>query len=267
MIQLDNWVISRLSEPFEAHEVRWRPGAANSFLAYIDARQVVERLNQVVGAENWEDNYTPIEFRNTEIKETTNIAELKAKAVEEKWNISDNFWVNKMGEITSLKNKAYATYSYNHVHFGGIKCSLTVLNVNKEDVGTPSLADHMKGAHSDALKRAAVKFGIGAYLYDLKNIKGGYIERGIVVEAPELPDWALPTPRGNPDDAILSLFEQAKANSNCHPVMLEKIFSKISVMGNYNTFAPLVTKRMVYEELLMFIKNSDGSSALPKTHV
>jgi hypothetical protein len=252
-INLDNWVISRLSEPFEEHEVRWRPGAANSFLAYIDARQVVERLNYVVGAENWDDFYNPIQFVNTEIKETTNLAELKTRAELEKWNIQDNFWVNRAGEITSLKNKAHATFSYNGIHYGGIKCSLTVLGVTKEDVGTTSLADQMKGAHSDALKRAAVKFGIGSYLYDLKNIKGGYIERGVVIEPPELPEWAVPKPRGNPDDAILSLFEKAKGIKNMDSFQLNNIFLEISVMGNYNNLAPLVVKRNVYEKLISLI--------------
>jgi len=257
---LDNWVISRLSEPFEAHEIKWRPGAAGSFLAYIDARQVVERLNFVVGAENWYDYYHPIHFVDTEIKETTNLSELKERAITEKWNISDNFWTNRSGEITSLKNKSHATYAYHDINYGGIKCSLTVVNVTKEDVGTTSLADQMKGAHSDALKRAAVKFGIGAYLYDLKNIRGGFVERGVVIEPPELPEWALPKQKGNPDDAILALFEKARSIKTINPFNIEKIYLKISVMGSYNSFAPLILKRYVYEELSGLIKSANNSS-------
>jgi hypothetical protein len=254
---LDNWVISRLSEPFEAHELKWRPGAAGSFLAYIDARQVVERLNNVVGAENWYDFYQPIQFIDTEIKDVTNLTELKARAIEEKWNINENFWVNRSGEITSLKNKSHATFAYNNIHYGGIKCSLTVIYTMKEDVGTTSLADQMKGAHSDALKRAAVKFGIGSYLYDLKNIKGGYIERGVVIEPPELPEWALPKSKGNPDDAILALFEKAKNTEKINTYTVEQLYSKISVMGSYNHFAPLILKRYVYEELSSLIKKTE----------
>jgi len=43
--------------------------------------------------------------------------------------------------------------------------------ISKTDVGSPSeqpdVGDRLKAAFSDALKRAAVKFGIGRYLYRL----------------------------------------------------------------------------------------------------
>lgn len=254
---LDNWVISRLSEPFDIHELKWRPGAFNSFLAYIDARQVVDRLNYVVGANDWYDKYAPTEFKNTETKETTNLTELKARALAEKWNTQDTFWTNRQGEITSLKNKAYATYAHRDIIYGGITCVLCVLNICKEDVGTTSLADQMKGAHSDALKRAAVKFGIGSYIYDIKNLRGGHIERGVVVEPPELPDWAVPKPRGNPDEAILSLFEKARSLPSINLLVLENIYREICVMGNYNTLAPLIQKRYIYEKVSSLISETE----------
>ncbi len=47
-----------------------------------------------------------------------------------------------------------------------VKCRLTVLEVTKEDVGE---GDSLKAAFSDALKRAAVKFGVGRYLYRLEK--------------------------------------------------------------------------------------------------
>lgn len=57
-----------------------------------------------------------------------------------------------------------------------VKCRLTVLGVTKEDVGE---GDSLKAAFSDALKRAAVKFGVGRYLYELPKkwvpLKGGAI--------------------------------------------------------------------------------------------
>lgn len=50
-----------------------------------------------------------------------------------------------------------------------VECSLSVLGVTKTDVGqiSPGEKDDKmwKSAYSDAFKRAAVKFGIGAYLY------------------------------------------------------------------------------------------------------
>ncbi|MGC8967835.1 MAG: Rad52/Rad22 family DNA repair protein [Thermus sp.] len=47
-----------------------------------------------------------------------------------------------------------------------VKCRLTVLGVTKEDVGE---GDSLKAAFSDAIKRAAVKFGVGRYLYRLEK--------------------------------------------------------------------------------------------------
>jgi hypothetical protein len=45
--------------------------------------------------------------------------------------------------------------------------------ITKTDVGSPSEqpdgGDRLKAAFSDALKRAAVKFGIGRYLYRLRR--------------------------------------------------------------------------------------------------
>jgi hypothetical protein len=58
---------------------------------------------------------------------------------------------------------------------GAVQCTLSLrlgnLWVSKQDVGGPSdqedAGDRMKAAFSDALKRAAVKFGIGRYLYSM----------------------------------------------------------------------------------------------------
>jgi hypothetical protein len=80
---------------------------------YIDARDVMDRLDEVVGCENWQDKYTVLAF-------------------------NDSQWA--------------------------VECTLVVNGVAKTDVG---VGDAPKDAYSDALKRAAVKFGIGRYLYDM----------------------------------------------------------------------------------------------------
>ena len=254
-MKFDNWVFSRLSEPFSADEVHWRAGGGNTILAYIDARQVIERLNYVVGAENWSDYYDPIVFENTDVRETTDFEALKEKYVKQGVNLTDVFWMRN-GVINNVKNKADATFSYNNVKYGGVRCTLNVLGSIHQDVGTVSMADQFKGAHSDALKRAAVKFGIGMYLYDLKNLRGGRVDRGIVVEPPTLPDWALPAERGNPDDAIMQMFEKARQNKNINSIEIENIYNSISVMGNYNSAAPLIVKRDVYEQLKTLIDSA-----------
>ena len=48
-----------------------------------------------------------------------------------------------------------------------VECRLTVDGITRTDVGTGDGEESAKSAYSDALKRAAVKFGVGRYLYDL----------------------------------------------------------------------------------------------------
>ena len=89
-----------------------------------------------------------------------------------------------------------------HVLPGGknVECVLTVLGVSKSDVGEAGgdgQADALKTAYSDALKRAAVKFGIGRHLYEMEmqwKLFDGYkiIEVAEVKPKPE-PDSPVPT--------------------------------------------------------------------------
>lgn len=77
-----------------------------------------------------------------------------------------------------------------------VECTLTIDGVSKSDVGEPSgsdFADKVKGAYSDSLKRAAVKFGIGRYLYRLEGQWVDYdAQRKQLTRTPTLPAWALP---------------------------------------------------------------------------
>jgi hypothetical protein len=55
--------IDALRAPFPGEEIHWRAGATNGegtralALAYIDARAVMDRLDEVVGPMNWADTY------------------------------------------------------------------------------------------------------------------------------------------------------------------------------------------------------------------
>ena len=66
-----------------------------------------------------------------------------------------------------------------------VKCRLTVLGVTKEDVGE---GDSLKAAFSDALKRAAVKFGVGRYLYRLEKQGVDYDPETGRFTPPKLPE-------------------------------------------------------------------------------
>lgn len=85
---------------------------------------------------------------------------------------------------------------YSVLPCGSVVCTLYVYvsdkgsNVGRQDVGT---GKDVKAAFSDALKRAAVKFGVGRYL---KRIKPQWCEydphKKQLSKTPVLPAWALP---------------------------------------------------------------------------
>jgi hypothetical protein len=78
-----------------------------------------------------------------------------------------------------------------------LRCKLGEAWVVKADVGSPSEqpdeGDRHKAAFSDALKRAAVKFGIGRYLYRLPRTWCDWDgQKKCFLRPPQLPAWALP---------------------------------------------------------------------------
>lgn len=84
---------------------------------------------------------------------------------------------------------------------GEVECRLSVKIggqwITKADVGSqseqPDGGDRMKAAYSDALKRAAVKFGIGRYLYRLPQQWVDYDPvRKRITQTPTLPAFAVP---------------------------------------------------------------------------
>lgn len=137
----------RLLMPFPENKVHWRVGATTKDkksglpLAYIDARDVMTRLDEVFGIGKWQDEY----------KETATgriICELSCYI--------DSMWIKKSD--------------------------------GAGDTGT----EGEKGAISDAFKRAAVKFGIGRYLY---SVKMGFIpidQYRKLTTKPRMPQWATP---------------------------------------------------------------------------
>lgn len=84
---------------------------------------------------------------------------------------------------------------------GSVVCELSARIggewVKKTDVGSPSeqpdAGDRCKAAFSDALKRAAVKFGVGRYIYALPQFWLPYdTQRKQFTAFPTLPAWAVP---------------------------------------------------------------------------
>lgn len=67
--------------------------------------------------------------------------------------------------------------------------------ITKWDGADDSATEAVKGGLSDAMKRAAVQWGIGRYLYQLENMWVPLKPQGrshVMVNEPRLPQWALP---------------------------------------------------------------------------
>lgn len=115
---------AKLSAPFPASAVSWRSqsmtgdGTKAKALAYIDARDVMHRLDDVCGPENWQDTYAE-----------------------------------------TPKGRLICTIA--------IRCGDDW--VAKSDGAGDTDVEGEKGAISDSFKRAAVKWGVGRYLYDVDS--------------------------------------------------------------------------------------------------
>lgn len=60
-------LLKQLKNPFDERFVKWRVGATSKdkttgiALAYIDAREVMKRLDEVLGVDNWQSKHTAID--------------------------------------------------------------------------------------------------------------------------------------------------------------------------------------------------------------
>ncbi|MDR6753466.1 Rad52/Rad22 family DNA repair protein [Deinococcus soli (ex Cha et al. 2016)] len=95
-----------------------------------------------------------------------------------------------------------------------VKGRLTVLGVTREDIGEAPEGDlgTLKAAASDALKRCAVHFGIGRYLYDLPKTWADWDDaKKAPTQTPELPQWARPDHERTPGGAhLMQAMEQLR---------------------------------------------------------
>lgn len=123
-------MFDELSKPFSPDLVSWRIGStkadktAGLALAYIDARDVMERLDEVCGPQNWQCRYSHANSKT--------ICDIGIKCnADDPTKVAEWIW--------------------------------------KADGAGDSDVEAEKGALSDAFKRAAVRWGIGRYLYHIKS--------------------------------------------------------------------------------------------------
>ena len=123
-------LLAALAEPFASDAIHWRVGSTTSdnkrgmALAYVDARDVMNRLDQVCGR---------------------------------------------------------------------VVCCISIHNQTRSDGAGDTQVEAEKGGLSDAFKRAAVKWGIARYLYQLPNEWVQLDAKRKIMQPPTLPHWALPS--------------------------------------------------------------------------
>lgn len=160
--------LARLRDPFAPADIEWRVQTAGEkngkpwarVLAYVTNRAIMERLDDAVGPENWQN-------------------------------------------------------AFREGPAGGVVCGISVRVpradgtadwVTKWDGAENSDVEPVKGGLSNAMKRAAVQWGIGRYLYDLEEgwaqvHDGGRFSaktrdgKWFKWDPPALPEWATPKPR------------------------------------------------------------------------
>lgn len=157
----------KLREPFAAEDIEWRVQSAGvtndkawaTVIAYVTNRAIQSRLDAVVGAPNWKNEYS--------------------KAPDE-----------------------------------GVLCGLSIKDgdewITKYDGAENTNIEAVKGGLSGSMKRAAVQWGVGRYLYDVEttfvsmqkekpsNMKDWHMhydkdsKTRYYWKSPNLPSWAMP---------------------------------------------------------------------------
>jgi hypothetical protein len=188
----------QLKAPFSPNQIKWRAsnfnGDKSTALLYLDARDVMDRLDDVFGIGRWTTDYKDLDTRCV----------CKLSVSFDGWG-----WVHK------------------------------------SDVGTQSTFEGEKGMYSDALKRAAVQFGIGRYLYDddiLNNKRFSTSNKRFTKEA---------------DDEIYMLVESHyRTYANSKSNLLLALFQSATTLKELKKY--YTDNKVVVEEL----KSEDSEAAL-----
>lgn len=135
---------AKLKAPFRPDEIEFRITATSNnkglAVAYVQNRAVQNRLDEVMGFNNWKNE----------------------------------FIVTDKGKICGLSLRINDEW------------------ITKYDGANDTKIEATKGGISDSMKRAAVQWGIGRYLYNLPSQWVKIDGNKKILEHPKLPNWALP---------------------------------------------------------------------------
>lgn len=161
----------KLAVPFPESKIHWRIGNKTkdkkkaSALAYVDARDVMDRLDAICGVNGWKDEY--------EVEPPRYVQKVKKG-----WNNNpDEKWMEQI--------------------CGRVICRLSIKDpktgewITKCDGAGETNVEGEKGGISDAFKRAAVKFGVNRDCYRIDSYYYQIDQYGKFIEKPKLPSWYL----------------------------------------------------------------------------
>lgn len=227
MTQEEQKIIAALQRPFPADDIEWRVQSqwmksngepCATILAYVTARGVMDRLDEVFGPSGWRDEYR--EWQGTSVLCT-------------------------------------------------LTCTMNGVEVSKQDVAENTNVEAVKGGVSGALKRAAVKWGIGRYLYNIGDSYAVFNPHGkyrtkidgktYKWNPPELPDWALPSAKGRstskkPDKTpstplretqINGSVEEGKTSAPDKEENLRDLIGEIAILQTQTNQSPQQEKKML----------------------
>lgn len=174
MSKLSPDAVEKLRAPFNPEDISWKPQTVDYkaktalAVAYADPRAYVDRLNEVFGVGGWHDDYHFIVTPFTKF--------IKGKAAyREKPATEDKFIAgNKVIVVATITVPEF------EIH---------VSSTGDSDASDDNAAT---SAEAQAFKRAAMKLGLGRYLYELPKVTAGYDYGKWTDGPPQLPDWALP---------------------------------------------------------------------------
>lgn len=165
-------ILAKLAEPFDPEDIKWLPKIVNKGqdsamgLAYADPRVYIDRLNDVVGSDGWQQQIVSV------------IPAVGYSQFKKGWGEKPDTNITGQGKLM-------------------VVCRVCIDSLGfHEDGGESDITDEncMTVACAQAFKRACVSFGLGRYLYDLP--KDGWYpydkKTRQITNPPELPDWALP---------------------------------------------------------------------------
>ena len=139
----ENKFFNELGQPFPYSDVNWRLQYVDKdklegfAVPYLDARAIADRLDSVVGQNNWKDSYSP-------------------------WHT----YVEKIEDKGKVTTKQIQSQI----------CILSIYDeerkewIDKSDGAENTDVESIKGGISDAFKRAAVKWNVGRYMYKMKPV-------------------------------------------------------------------------------------------------